>query len=417
MVDIALPSKTAARRVRRVVYGVAALVVLSGVGLALARLKPAAPAVDRSTVWIDTVKRGPMLRDVRGLGTLVSEDLRWIPAITTGRVERVLVRPGTAVNAGTVLLELSNPTLAQELEDAQLKLKAAQSGLASLRVQLEDERLQQRATAAGIEADYKKAALQLDVNHQLATQNLVSMLTLKQSELDADQLAARFHIAEQQLAHSAESMQARLAERQSQVDQARAFMLLKAHEVGALRVRPGVSGILQVVPVDVGQQVTPGTNLARIVNPSRLKAEIKIPETQTKDVQVGQRATIDTRNGVVAGQVIRIDPSVQNGTVTVDIAIDGPLPNGARPDLSVDGTIELEHLDDVLFVGRPAFGQEHSTFGLFKVQPDGSATRVQVTVGRASVNAVEIVSGLASGDQVVLSDMSAWDGVDRIRLH
>ncbi|HXD16830.1 MAG TPA: HlyD family efflux transporter periplasmic adaptor subunit [Vicinamibacterales bacterium] len=401
---------------RRLAIGAVLLAVVSMAGIAVVSLQPAAPPVDRASVWIDVVKRGRMLRDVRGQGTLVSEDLRWIPATTTGRVERIVLRPGTPVNADSVILQLSNPTLEQELEDARLKLKAAEASLASLRVQLDDEELQQRATAATIEADYKKAAMQADVNEQLAAQKLVSDLLLKQSKLDAEQLDVRNRIAQQQLAHTAESKSARLAERQSQVDQARAFMTLKAREVDALRVRPGVPGILQVVPVEVGQQVTPGTNLARVVNPSRLMAEVKVPETQAKDVQVGQRASIDTHNGIVGGSVTRIDPSVQNGTVTVDVAIDGPLPTGSRPDLSVDGTIELERLDNVLFVGRPAFGDENTSTTLFKMQPDGTAVRVPVKFGRSSVNSFEILSGIGEGDQVVLSDMSAWNEVDRVHI-
>jgi HlyD family secretion protein len=401
---------------RRLAVGAVLLAVASMAGIAVARLKPAAPPIDRASVWIDTVKRGRMLRDVRGQGTLVSEDLRWIPATTTGRVERILLRPGTRVAADSVILQLSNPSLEQELEDAQLKLRAAEASLASLRVQLEDDELQQRATAATIEADYKKAAMQADVNEQLAAQRLVSELVLKQSKLDAEQLAVRTHIAQQQLAHTSESKSARLAERQSQVDQARAFMALKAREVDALRVRPGVAGILQVVPVDVGQQVTPGTNLARVINPSRLMAEVKVPETQAKDVQIGQRATIDTHNGMVDGHVTRVDPSVQNGTVTVDVALDGTLPSGSRPDLSVDGTIELERLDNVLYVGRPAFGDENTSTTLFKMQPDGTAVRVEVKFGRSSVNSLEIVSGIREGDQVVLSDMSAWNEVDRVHI-
>jgi len=415
-VDVALPDRSKAKRIRRLAIGAVLLAVVSMAGLAVVRLKPAAPPVDRASVWIDTVKRGRMLRDVRGQGTLVSEDLRWIPATTTGRVERIMLRAGTPVAADSVILQLSNPTLDQELEDAQLKVKAAESSLASLRVQLEDEELQQRATAATIEADYKKAAMQADVNEQLAALKLVSDLVLKQSKLDAEQLAIRDRIAQQQLAHTAESKSARLAERQSQVDQARAFMTLKAREVDALRVRPGVAGILQVVPVDVGQQVTPGTNLARVVNPSRLMAEVKVPETQAKDVQVGQRASIDTHNGIVGGRVTRVDPSVQNGTVTVDVALDGPLPSGSRPELSVDGTVELERLDNVLFVGRPAFGDENTSTTLFKMQPDGTAVRVPVKFGRSSVNSLEILSGIAEGDEVVLSDMSAWNEVDRVHI-
>ena len=401
---------------RRLAMGAVLLAVVSMAGVAVVRLKPAAPPVDRASVWIDKVKRGRMLRDVRGQGTLVSEDLRWIPATTTGRVERIMLRAGTPVAADSVILQLSNPTLEQELEDAQLKVKAAESSLTSLRVQIDDEELQQRATAATIEADYKKAAMQADVNEQLAALKLVSDLVLKQSKLDAEQLAIRDRIAQQQLAHTAESKSARLAERQSQVDQARAFMTLKAREVDALRVRPGVAGILQVVPVDVGQQVTPGTNLARVVNPSRLMAEVKVPETQAKDVQVGQRASIDTHNGSVSGRVTRVDPSVQNGTVTVDVAIDDPLPAGSRPDLSVDGTIELERLDNVLYVGRPAFGDENTSTTLFKMQPDGTAVRVPVKFGRSSVNSFEVLSGITEGDEVVLSDMSAWNEVDRVHI-
>ena len=414
--DVALPDRSKAKRMRRWAIGAVLLAVVSMAGVAVVRLKPAAPPVDRASVWVDTVKRGRMLRDVRGQGTLVSEDLRWIPATTTGRVERILLRPGTAVGADSVILQLSNPSLDQELEDAQLKLKAAESSLTSLRVQLEDEELQQRATAATIEADYKKAAMQADVNEQLAALKLVSDLVLKQSKLDAEQLAVRDRIAKQQLAHTAESRAARLAERQSQIDQARALMTLKAREVDALRVRPGVAGILQLVPVDVGQQVTPGTNLARVVNPSRLMAEVKVPETQAKDVQVGQRASIDTHNGIVQGRVTRVDPSVQNGTVTVDVAIDGTLPAGSRPDLSVDGTIELERLDNVLYVGRPAFGDENTSTTLFKVQSDGTALRVPVKFGRSSVSSLEILGGIGEGDQVVLSDMSAWNEVDRVHI-
>jgi HlyD family secretion protein len=397
-------------------WGAVTLAILSTAGIAIFRLKPAAPPVDRATVWIDTVKRGQMVRDVRGQGALVSEDLRWIPATTTGRIERIVLRAGTPVRAGSVILELSNPTLEQELEDARLKLRAAESSLASLRVQLDDEELQQRATAATVEADYKKAAMQAEVNEQLAEQHLVSDLLLKQSRLDAEQLAVRNRIAQQQLAHSAESKGARLAERQSQVDQARAFMELKAREVDALHVRPGVDGILQVVPVDVGQQVMPGTNLARVVNPSKLMAEIKVPETQAKDVRIGLRAIVDTHNGLVPGRVTRIDPSVQNGTVTVDVTFDASLPDGSRPDLSVDGTIELERLENVLYVGRPAFGDENTSTTLFKVQSDGTALRVPVKFGRSSVNSLEILSGINAGDQVVLSDMSAWNEVDRVHI-
>jgi HlyD family secretion protein len=382
----------------------------------LSKLKPAAPGVERGTVWIDTVKRGPMVRDVRGQGTLVPEDIRWIPATTQGRVERIRIRPGSTVGASSVILDLSNPQLEQELHDTELKLNGTEASLTNLKVQSRNEALAQEAATANIEAEYKKAVLQVEANEQLSKKGIVSDMILKQSRLDADQLSSRYEIAKKQLASYSESIQARVAVQQSEVEQARAAVKLKQQQVDDLHVRAGFAGVLQVVPVDVGQQVAPGTNLARVADPSRLKAELKIPETQAKDIQPGQTASIDTRISVVAGKVVRIDPSVQNGTVTVDVIMTEPLPKGARPDLSVDGTIELERLRDVLFVGRPAFGQEQSAVGLFRLQPDGSASRVQVKLGATSVNVVEIRSGLNVGDQVILSDMSNWDAFDRIRL-
>ena len=415
--DIARPSNVRRVRLRRAAYAVVGLLVVGLITLGLSRLKPAAPGVDHATVWIDTVKRGPMLRQVRGLGTLVPEDVRWIPATTIGRVERIILRPGTTVEARTPILELSNPTLEQEAQDAALKLKAAEAALANLRVQLENDGLQLEATAASIEADYEKAKLQAEVNAQLLEKKLIAAIIVKQSTLDAEQLQARLTIAKKQLASRTESMRSRLAVQQAELEQASALLTLKQRQVAELTVRAGFSGVLQLVPVEVGQQVAPGTNLARVSDPALLKAELKIAETQAKDIQIGQRASIDTRNGIVEGTVTRIDPSVQNGTVTVDVAMTGPLPKGARPDLSVDGTIELERLPDVLFVGRPAFGQEQSTVGLFRLQPDGTAARTPVTLGRSSVNTVEVRSGLVVGDQVILSDMSAWDGFDRIRLN
>jgi len=417
--DIARPSNARQKRIRRALYAGSALVAVLLITLGLSRLKPAAPSVERSTVWVDTVKRGPMLRQVRGLGTLVPapEDIRWISAQTQGRVERIVLRPGVTVEPSSVILELSNEQLQQELQDAELKLKAAEATLANLRVQVQNDYLTQKASAANIDADYNKARMQAEMNAALAKDQLVSELVLKQSQVDAEQLAVRTQIAKQQLATFEDSMKARIAVQQSDVDQQRALYELKHSQVEQLKVRAGFAGVLQVVPVEVGQQVAPGTNLARVANPTRLQAELKIAETQAKDVQIGQRASIDTRNGVVDGKVVRIDPSVQNGTVTVDVAMDGPLPKGARPDLSVDGTIELERLDNVLFVGRPAFGQEQSTVGLFKLGEDGtSAERTQVKLGVSSVNTVEILGGLKVGDQVVLSDMSAWDAFDRIRL-
>jgi len=414
--DIARPDQTRRKRIKRTVYGAAAVLAVGGITLGLSKLKPAAPGVERGTVWIDTVKRGPMVRDVRGQGTLVPEDIRWIPATTQGRVVRILLRPGTEVKASSVILDLSNPQLEQELGDAALKLAGAEASLANLRVQSQNEALAQEAATANIEAEFKKASLQVEANDQLAKKGLVSDMILKQSRLEADQLSARYTIAKKQLASYADSIKARVDVQQSEVEQARAALRLRRQQVDDLHVRAGFDGVLQVVPVEVGQQVAPGANLARVADPSRLKAELKIPETQAKDIQPGQTASIDTRNGIVAGKVVRIDPSVQNGTVTVDVTMTDTLPKGARPDLSVDGTIELERLRDVLFVGRPAFGQEQSAVGLFKLQPDGSASRVQVKLGATSVNVVEIRSGLSAGDQVILSDMSNWDAFDRIRL-
>jgi HlyD family secretion protein len=390
------------------------IVLLMGVGVA--RLKPAAPGVDRTTLWIDTVQRGAMIRQVRGTGTLVPEDFRWIPATTSGRVERIIVKPGTAVAAQTLILELSNPALEQEVNDAQLKVKSAEASLANLRVQLENAHLQQEASTAIIEADYKKASLQAEINTQLADKQLVSKLTLQQSVLDKDLLESRLGIARQQLVKDTESIESRLAVQQSDLDQIRAVMRLKQQQFDELSVRAGLAGVLQLVPVEVGQQVGPGTTLARVANPSKLKAQLKIAETQAKDIVIGQPVSIDTRNGLVDGRVARIDPSVQNGTVTVDVTLEGNLPRGARPDLTVDGTIELERLTDVLFVGRPAAGSEQSTVGVFRVERDGTATRTQARIGRMSVDKVELVSGLNAGDQVVLSDMSAWDAYDRLRL-
>jgi len=348
---------------------------------------------------------------------LKPEDIRWIPATTQGRVEKIVLRPGTSVKAGDVILELTNPQLEQQLQDADLKLQAAEAGLANIKVQLNNDLLQTRATAAQVEADFNKAKMQAQMNEELAKDQLVSALVLKQSQVDAQQLGVRNQIAKDQLESKTESMRAQLAGAQSAVDQARAVLHRTRKQRDELKVRAGLDGMLQLVPVEVGQQVAPGTNLARVANPSRLKAEIKIAETQAKDIQLGQKAEVDTRNGVVEGRVARIDPSVQNGTRTVDVTLTGELPKGAVPDLSVDGTIELERLNDVLYMGRPAFGQDQSVVGLFKMTSDGvTAERTQVKLGRSSVNTIEVLSGLKVGDQVILSDMSAYDAYDRIRL-
>lgn len=415
--DIARPSNTKQKRMRQALVGAIIIGVVGAVTVGLGKLRPAAPTVEAATLWPDTVKRGPMVRQVRGLGTLVPEDIRWIPARTQGRVEEIVRRPGAIVEPDTIILRLSNPELEQEVEDAQLKVQAAEATLANLRVQVQNDLLQQRATAASVEADYNKAKMQAEMNQALAKDKLVSELVLRQSMLDAEQLAVRRTIAQEQLESRAESSRAQIAVQQSSVDQTRAVLELKKRQQSDLTVRAGLHGILQLVPVDVGQQLATGANLARVANPAKLKAEIKIAETQAKDVQLGQRADVDTRNGVVQGRVIRIDPSVQNGTRTVDVSLEGDLPNGAVPDLSVDGVIELERLNDVVYMGRPAFGQDQSTVGIFKVDPvTNEATRVQVKLGRSSVNAIEVQSGLQPGDKVILSDMSAWESFDRVQL-
>jgi HlyD family secretion protein len=415
--DIARPSNAKKKRIRNAIYAGVCLLAVVLVSVGLSRLKPAAPTVERAVVWPDTVKRGPMVRQVRGLGTLTPEDIRWIPATTQGRVEKIILRPGTRVTANDVILELTNPQLEQQLQDATLKLQASEAGLANTKVQLNNDLLQQRAGSADIEANYNKAKMQAQMNEALAKDQLVSDLVLKQSQVDAEQWSVRNQISKEQLASKTESMRAQLAVQQSLVDQARALLRLTQQQRDELKVRAGLDGMLQLVPVEVGQQVAPGTNLARVANPSRLKAEIKIAETQAKDIQLGQKAEVDTRNGIVEGRVARIDPSVINGTRTVDVTLMGELPKGAVPDLSVDGTIELERLNDVLFMGRPAFGQDQSTVGLFKIGTDGvNAERAQVKLGRSSVNTIEVLSGLKVGDQVILSDMSAYDAYDRIRL-
>ena len=415
--DIARPSNAKKKRIRQAIYAAVGLLAVVLVSVGLSRLKPAAPTVERAVVWPDSVKRGPMVRQVRGLGTLTPEDIRWIPATTQGRVEKIILRPGTQVKADSVILELTNPQLEQQLQDATLKLQAAEAGLANIKVQLQNDLLQTSATAAGIEADFNKATMQAQMNEALAKDQLVSELVLRQSKVDAASFGVRNQIAKDQLASKADSIRAQTAVQQSLVDQASALLQLTRQQRDELKVRAGLDGMLQLVPVEVGQQVAPGTNLARVANPSRLKAEIKIAETQAKDIQIGQKAEVDTRNGIVEGRVARIDPSVQNGTRTVDVTLVGDLPKGAVPDLSVDGTIELERLNDILFMGRPAFGQDQSVVGLFKVGSDGStAERTQVKLGRSSVNTIEVLSGLKVGDQVILSDMSAYDAYDRIRL-
>lgn len=416
--DIPRPASVARqKKLRRIAFAVAALLVAVLVTVGLAQLKPAAPTIEGGVQWIDTVKRGPMLRQVRGPGTLVPEDIRWIPAQSDARVEQIVTLPGATVEADTVILVLSDERVAQEVLDAEYQLKAAEAELESLRVRLQNELLEQQSQVANIQAQYHTAKITAEANEQLSKEGLQSAVTTRISQVQAEELGNRLAIERERLEIRGGSASAQMAAEAARVAQTRSLYDLRRSRLEGLKVRAGIAGVLQLVPVEVGQRVSPGANLARVAVPGRLKAELRIPETQAKDIEIGLKATVDTRNGVVEGRVARIDPAALNGTVLVDVAFEGPLPKGSRPDLSVDGTVELERLDDVLYVGRPAFGQEHSTISLFRLTPAGDeAYRVQVSLGVTSVNTVEILEGLEEGDRVILSDMSAWDGRDRLRI-
>jgi HlyD family secretion protein len=417
--DIQRPSNARAKKIRRIIYGSVAFLLIAGVSYGLSRLRPAAPTVDRATIWTDEVKRGPMLREVHGLGTLVPEDIRWIPAQTNARVEKIVLRPGVdqVVKPDSIILELSDPQVQRDMLDAQYQLKGAEADLANLKVQVNSQLMNQKSAEAAVRSDYEQTRLQHDVDVKLLKEGIQSSHIEELSRVKEEQLKIRLQLEEERTSVATDSAQAQLAAQEAKVEQQHALYNLKRSQYEALHVRAGMNGVLQLVPVEEGQQVTAGAQLARVADPKKLKAEIKIPETQAKDVVVGQKATIDTRNGVVNGRVFRVDPSVQNGTVTVDVHITDPLPLGARPDLSVDGTIELENLNDVLYVGRPVNGQPESKIGIFKLVDDGSeAVRVNIVLGRSSVNTIEIRDGLKVGDKVILSDMSQWDAFDRIRL-
>ncbi len=416
--DIPRPNAAKEKRRKRIIMAGIATVALIGVTVALSRLKPAAPTVDRNLVWIGDVKRGSIDRQVRGLGTLVPEEIRWIAAQTDGRVDRIVLRPGAIVKPDSIILVLSNPTVIEAAVSAESQLKSAEAELGNLKVSLEKGVLDAEASLANAKSAFETNRLQAEVNDDLFKDGLVSTLELRKSKVAAEDASTLYDIEQKRFAFTKESIAPQLAVKEAEVDRMRAQAKLRRDEADALQVRAGMPGVLQVLPVEVGAQVQPGANLARVADPTRLKAEVRIAETQAKDIQIGQAASIDTRNGIVSGQVSRIDPSVQNGTVTVDVSLEGELPKGARPDLSVDGTIELEHLDDVIYMGRPAFGQERSTVGIFKLDADGSyATRTQVQLGRSSVNTIEIVSGLRPGDRVILSDMTPYDANERIRLN
>jgi HlyD family secretion protein len=420
--DIARPDQARKKRRKRLLLAAGALLLVGGVTVGLAQLKPAAPTVEKASVWTDTVKQGQMLRQVRGNGTLVPEQIQFVQAETDGRVERILVFPGAEVKGDTVLLELSNQQLKQDVFDAEWQVKGAEAQLTKLKVQLDSERLTQRSLIASLKADLAQSKLEAEADENLAKRGLVATLTAKRTRARADELESRLEIEEERLRISEDSSKAQVAVQEAELEKVRALLALKQRQLEALHVRAGINGVLQqigdTVMLQVGQRVTPSATLAKIVQPTKLKAEIKIAETQAKDILIGQVAIIDTRNGLIPGKVVRVDPAVVNGTVTVDVKLEGALPKGARPDLSVDGTVELERLEDVLYVGRPVQGQPESTVGIFKLIDGGrSAVRTTVKLGRSSVSTIEVLQGLQVGDQVILSDMSAWDGHERVKLN
>ncbi len=415
--DVPRPDVARKKKKKRLIIGGVSVLALILVSVLVSRLKPAAVSVDRAAVWVDTVKRGPMLRQVRGLGTLVPEDIRWIATSKEGRVEKIVVRPGAKVQPDTIILELSSPDLQQLALDADSAATTAEAELTTLRATLQRELLSQESTTAQVHSEYLQARMEAETNDNLKKNGLIADLEYKTSIIKRDELQNRDEIENKRLVFARDSIEPQLAAKQATVNQLKAAAQLKARDVEALHVKAGMEGVLQQLPVEVGQRVIAGTNLARVADPKKLKAQIKIAETQAKDIQINQPASIDTRNGIVAGHVTRVDPAVEQGTVTVDVALDGALPKGARPDLSVDGTIELERLDNVLYVGRPAFAQDGATVGVFRLASNGEANRTPVHFGRSSVNTIEILSGLKEGDQVILSDTSAYDSHDRIRLN
>ncbi len=416
--DVRRPQSVARnKKIKRIVYLILILIAAAGVTLGLSRMKPAAPSVDRATVWVDSVKRGEMLRQVRGIGTLVPEEVRWIPATSDGIIEERRARAGDTVKPDTIILVMSNPDVGQRTTDAELQLKGAEADLANLRATLQNEILNQQVQQASIESEYNRAKLDYEANQELAKDGLIAELIVKKSQVTVQELGSKNEMEKKKVEGNTKSAEARIGAQEARVDQFRVVYQLRRKQLDELNVRAGVSGVVQQVPVEAGQRVAPGTILAKVAEPGRLKAELQIAETQVKDVLVGQAASIDTRNGIIPGQVIRIDPAAVNGTVKVDVQLNGEYPKGARPDLSVDGTIDIERLSNVLYVGRPAYGQAESTVGVFKLAANGEASRVQVRLGRSSVNQIEIVEGLREGEQVILSDMSAWDAYDRVRLN
>jgi HlyD family secretion protein len=415
--DIARPELKTQRQRRRIIIGGVAALAIAAAAYGISRLEPAAPQVERQSIWIDTVKRGELLREVRGPGQLVPKETRWIAADASASVERIVVRPGARVEPDTLIIELGNPEIDDQMLSARAALEAAKADLDARRVQLESQMLDQQALIASVEADFQGAKLQAEAEAELNRRGIVSALQYRQSQLKADQLGVRRGIEQQRLAMLKRNLAAQLAAEQARLDQLVNTYELRRRQAEGLKVRAGMSGILQAIAVEEGQQIAPGTSIARVARPDVLRAELRIPETQAKDVKLDQTVRVDTRNGIVDGRVARIDPAVQNGTVQVDVDLIGALPPGARPDLSVDGTIEIERLSDVVYVGRPAFGQADSTTTLFRLDNEGDvARRVPVKLGRASVSLIEIASGLQPGDRVILSDTTSYDQHDRLRL-
>ena len=412
--DPAILKRKKRRQAAVVAVAVLGVIVLS---VAVSRLEPALPTVAEATLWPGTVRRGPFVREVRGTGTLVPEEIRWISATTSGRVERIVLRPGAEVEPGTVILELSNPDLAQSVRSAELEWQTAVAQLGNQRATLANTRLSQESSLLDAKSALELAETDLELNRSLAKDGLVSGFFIRQKEATVDQAKNRVALLEKQLAATIENEAFQIAPAEASVNQRKAEYERLSRQLADLDVKSPMSGLLQLINVEVGQQVGSGANLARVSDPTKLKAEIRIPETQTRDLVIGQPADVDTRNGHVKGIVSRIDPASEGGTVGVDVTLEGPLPAGARPDLSVDGTIELDRLTDVLFVESPTFGQENSTISLFKILPNGEAVRTPVRIGRRSVQFVEVVEGLSEGDRVVLSDMSQYDAFDRLRIN
>ncbi len=411
------------RRLKRIIMGAIAAIVVVVVSVAVSRLKPAAPTVDGGSVWPEQVKRGTMVRQVHALGTLVPEEVRTIPAISAGRVEAIPVLPGSPVKANTLLVKLSDPTTVKGLGDAKAALAGAEADLANLKATLQTALLAQRSTLANLESESHQASMVSEIDQGMLAKNLVATLDAKTDADKAEALKQQVALGQEQLASMAASDSAQIASAQAKVDQQKNQVVLAQSLVDSLDVRAGIDGILEGLDLgngatlQVGQYVTVGTAVAKVVQPEKLKATIKVAETDVRDVAIGQSASVDTHNGIVPGHVMRIDPNSQNGTVNVDVALDGPPPPGARADLSVDGVVNIETLNNVVYVGRPAFGAPNQTVSMFKISPDGkTGTRVKVELGKASVNTIQIIRGLNVGDWVVLSDTSAQDGFDEIRF-